>query len=197
MKKKEMLNIILTELFQISLITYLILLITETVKSSFVSEVFNLNILLGVVLISGIGKVLTEVENDNSVNTFTERVWKLFFKKVNTRRTAPVWQGLLKEIKVKKLISEDWSELYKDWYKDQRKHYWSFMETDLKFFFKDLKKSKLKESEFYFTLILSLGGGLLVYYKTQDLGGISLLISAITFLIIGLMSFLIFTDSLD
>jgi len=50
------------EFFQFSLITYLILLFAETLQTGFVSYFFNLNILLGVVLISGITMLITQRE---------------------------------------------------------------------------------------------------------------------------------------
>lgn len=53
--KVQKLHIICEETFQISLAGYLILLLVETVKEGFVSNFFNLNILLGIILISGIG----------------------------------------------------------------------------------------------------------------------------------------------
>jgi hypothetical protein len=51
------------EFFQYSLITYLILLLAETLKEGFVSFFFNLNILLVVVLVSGVVMVLTHNEH--------------------------------------------------------------------------------------------------------------------------------------
>src|SRR5690348_15382582 len=63
--------IVTKELFQVSLITYLVLLIVETIKVNFVSFFFNLNILLGLVLVSGIVMVLAEVEFEN---------WRVFRK---------------------------------------------------------------------------------------------------------------------
>jgi len=51
--------LIVKEIFQYSLVTYLILLLAESIKEGIVSYFFNLNILLGVVLISGIIMILT------------------------------------------------------------------------------------------------------------------------------------------
>ena|SRR6266700_2242071 len=57
---KIKINIIFNEIFQYMLVTYLILLLAETVQEGIVSYFFNLNILLGIILASGIIKVLTE-----------------------------------------------------------------------------------------------------------------------------------------
>ena len=51
--------IVTKEIFQYSLVTYLILLLAETVKAGVVSYFFNLNILLAVVLLSGMIMILT------------------------------------------------------------------------------------------------------------------------------------------
>jgi hypothetical protein len=52
--------IVARELFQTSLVTYLILVVAETLKEGFVSNFFNMNYLLGVVLTSGTAMVLAE-----------------------------------------------------------------------------------------------------------------------------------------
>ncbi len=137
---KSNLGIIINELFQVSLVTYLILLLLETLDKGFVSNVFNLNYLLAVVLISGIIKVLPVAE--------------------------------------KKLLSQ-----------------WDLI--DLKFM--NLRSQlhlpkSFSENDFYFILLIGLTGGTLVYFKTEDLGRISILISVITTIIIFLLSYLIFTD---
>jgi hypothetical protein len=56
-------HLLAEEFFQYSLITYLILLLAETIKEGFVSFFFNLNILLIVVLASGVIMVLTHNEH--------------------------------------------------------------------------------------------------------------------------------------
>lgn len=61
------LNIITKEIFQVSLITYLILLLAETVQEGFVSYFFNLNILLALVLVSGIIMTITHFEEIESL----------------------------------------------------------------------------------------------------------------------------------
>ena len=57
---KNKIGIIGKELFEVSLMAYLILLVLESVKKGFVSNFFNLNVLLLLVLISGILMVLFE-----------------------------------------------------------------------------------------------------------------------------------------
>jgi len=59
---KLKLNLISGEIFKYSLITYLLLILTETLQEGFVSYFFNLNILLVVVLINGVIMVLTHHE---------------------------------------------------------------------------------------------------------------------------------------
>lgn len=118
------LHLLSEEFFQYSLITYLILLLAETLKEGFVSFFFNLNILLVVVLVSGVILVLTHSE-------------KL--------------------------------ELIKE-------------------------KHKLKQSDIEYTIVLAIGGALLVYYKTQELGTIAIIISVLTALIIILLSILLLTE---
>jgi hypothetical protein len=53
-------HLIAEEFFQFSLITYLILLFTESLKKGFVSFFFNPNIILAIVLISGVIMVITD-----------------------------------------------------------------------------------------------------------------------------------------
>jgi hypothetical protein len=53
-------NIIGREFFQVSLVTYLLLTLTEAIQEGFVSNFFNMNYLLIVVLITGVAMVLTE-----------------------------------------------------------------------------------------------------------------------------------------
>jgi len=121
---KPKLHILLEELFQFSLITYLILLLAETLQTGFVSYFFNLNILLGVVLVSGILMVLTHNEQ------------------LDAHRT----------------------------------HH------------------KITTVDLQYVLLLALGGGLLVYYKTQALGQIAKLIAILTGGIIVLLSLLVLID---
>ena len=58
--RKEHLNIVGREFFQVSLVTYLGLTLGETLRPGFVSNFFNLNYVLLVVLVSGVVMVLTE-----------------------------------------------------------------------------------------------------------------------------------------
>ncbi len=67
---KVRIHFIAKEMFQYSLITYLLLLLAETLKQGLVSFFFNLNILLVVVLFSGIIMVLTQNEKlDEALKT--------------------------------------------------------------------------------------------------------------------------------
>ncbi|SRR6266403_2262056 len=121
---KPKLHIIAEEFFQFSLITYLILFLTETLQTGFVSNFFNLNILLEIVLASGVIMVLTHDEK-----------------------------------------------------------------LDL-----PTKPRKLKFFDIVYILLLALGGGSLVYYKTLDLGSIAVWISLLTGGIIILLSLLVLID---
>jgi hypothetical protein len=59
---KNTVNISSREFFQVFLVTYLLLTLAETFREGFVSNFFNINYLLAVVLISGVAMVLTESE---------------------------------------------------------------------------------------------------------------------------------------
>ena len=137
---KSNIGIVFSELFQVSLVTYLILLIMESLDKGFISNVINLNIPLGIVLISGIIKILPITE---------------------------------------KKIRSQWDII------------------DLKFY--DLR-SQLRisktysENDFYFVLLIAFGGGLLILYKTYELGTISFFITGLSIIIIILLSYLIFSD---
>lgn len=60
MSMKQTINIASREFFQTSLVTYLLLTLAETLSEGFVSNFFNMNYLLLVVLVTGIVMVLTE-----------------------------------------------------------------------------------------------------------------------------------------
>jgi hypothetical protein len=60
MNKLSMANTVSKEFFQVLLATYLLLTLTEIYREGFVSNFFNTNYLLLVVLISGVAMVLTE-----------------------------------------------------------------------------------------------------------------------------------------
>ena len=63
---KVKIHIIAQEIFQYSLITYLILQIAEIINQGFVSNFFNINILLILILVCGIIMVITNDENNIS-----------------------------------------------------------------------------------------------------------------------------------
>lgn len=65
---RNALNVIGREFFQASLVTYLVLTLTETLKEGFVSNFFNMNYLLAAVLVSGIMMVLTDQEQSRSAS---------------------------------------------------------------------------------------------------------------------------------
>jgi len=70
----EFLRDIVQNIFEASLVLYLIFLLLETIKEGFISFFFNLNILLVVVLISGVIAVLVgkeEVEGEAQAQEFT------------------------------------------------------------------------------------------------------------------------------
>ncbi|HYK08036.1 MAG TPA: hypothetical protein VEW42_00880 [Candidatus Eisenbacteria bacterium] len=118
-------HVVVREFFQFAFVTYLLLLLLETIKSGFVSYFFNLNILLGVVLGSGALTALTQDKHEEK-------------EKPSQRNLGA-----------------------------------------------DIQNS----------IFLAVGGGLLVFYKTQELGNISFAIAILTMLLIMLLSFLLLTDS--
>jgi hypothetical protein len=61
-RTKKLINVSSREFFQVFLVTYLLLTLAETFREGFVSNFFNINYLLGVVLVSGVAMVLTETE---------------------------------------------------------------------------------------------------------------------------------------
>ncbi len=60
MNTREKIYTIGREFFQVMLITYLVLVVTETIRPGTVSNFFNLNWLLGAVLIFGLAMVIAE-----------------------------------------------------------------------------------------------------------------------------------------
>jgi hypothetical protein len=68
---KNNINIVGREFFQVFLVTYLLLTLAETWRQGFVSNFFNMNWLLLVVLVSGVAMVLTEPAE--SVRKFRKR----------------------------------------------------------------------------------------------------------------------------
>lgn len=117
-------HLVAEEFFQYSLITYLILLFAETIKEGFVSFFFDLNILLVVVLLSGVIMVLTHHEE-------------------------------LEKLK---------------------------------------KPHKINGADIQNIFLFSVGGALLVFYKTFELGVIAFVIAGLTALIIALLSYLLLSD---
>jgi hypothetical protein len=80
--KKNKFGIITEELFRYSLITYILLLIGETIKEGFVTFFLNLNYLLAIVLISGLLMAIFSPEwIKKRHKKFTERdnQWILLF----------------------------------------------------------------------------------------------------------------------
>lgn len=57
---KANLHLVSKEWFQVALVTYLLLTLAETIQEGFVSNFFNLNYLLAVVLLTGVAMVITE-----------------------------------------------------------------------------------------------------------------------------------------
>jgi hypothetical protein len=74
MSIKPVINSFGREFFQVLLVTYLLLTLAETFREGIVSNFFNINYLLAVVLVSGVAMVLTEAEV--SVKKFRKRVTK-------------------------------------------------------------------------------------------------------------------------
>lgn len=69
---RQAVNIIGKEFFQVALVTYLLLTLAETLREGFVSNFFNMNYLLLVVLVSGVAMVLTE-PNEAIIKSFRRR----------------------------------------------------------------------------------------------------------------------------
>ena len=132
---KSNIGIVATELFQVSLVAYLILLLLESISPGFVSDFFNLSFLLWAVILSGIVMVLP----------FSEKKWK--------------------------------SEV-------------SMLEFLLHSAFASWDKGAAKKSRFewMFVFVVRYTCGLLVYYKTSELGAVSIILSFVTGIIIWLLS---------
>lgn len=64
---KIKLHIIAEEFFQYSLVTYLFLLIAESLKEGLVSYFFNFNLLLFIVMLSGLIMALTDYKGINAL----------------------------------------------------------------------------------------------------------------------------------
>lgn len=116
-------HLLAEEFFQYSLLTYLILLMAETLKPGFVNFFFNFNIVLIIVVLSGIIMVLTHNEH-----------------------------------------------------------------------LEPKKTRKIKQADIELIIILALASGLLVYYRTSELGAVSFAITVITTVIILLIAVLLLTE---
>ena len=123
-KLKNKMVVIGEELFQTALITYLILLIIETIQEGFVTNFFSINILLILILIGGITKI-TLSSKKNAVTTI---------------------------------------------------------------------KIEEKKIDLVYIITFGLVGGALVYYKTSELGTISIAISIITSLIVCLLLYILSSE---
>src|SRR3989344_5801582 len=121
---KNKMVVIGEELFQVSLITYLIFLIIETIQEGFVTNFFSINILLILILIGGITKI-TLSSKKNAVTTI---------------------------------------------------------------------KIEEKKIDLVYIITFGLVGGALVYYKTSELGTISIAISIITSLIVCLLLYILSSE---
>ncbi len=121
-RMKLNLGIIAEEAFHVFLVTYLFLLLVETIKPDFVSYFFNLNILLGVVLATGIVMAICTEEKEA-------------------------------------VATQDVSV------------HWKYIAT------------------------ISIAGALLIYYKTEDLRWLSIVLTILTGGIIFLLSYIISIDS--
>jgi regulator of PEP synthase PpsR (kinase-PPPase family) len=73
-KSSQVINIASKEFFQAALVTYLLLTLAETVKEGVVSNFFNMNYLLLLVLVTGVAMVLTEQEPKEQAKRFRKRV---------------------------------------------------------------------------------------------------------------------------
>lgn len=89
MKLTRTVNLISKEAFQVFLVTYLLLTLTETVKTGFVSNFFNMNYLLLVVLVAGVAMVLTEETEETLRERFAPQ--RIAEKSVEKLQPAADW----------------------------------------------------------------------------------------------------------
>jgi len=122
------------DVFEISLITYLVFLLIEELKEGFISYNFNLNILLGLVIVSGILTI---------------------FSKAKTNKHE--------------------------------------LETNLHE--SRIRESRISKKDWIFIIGLGILGGFLIFYKTKELGWLSLVISIISGILIVLLSVLILEEN--
>jgi hypothetical protein len=207
-------GVISKDLFQVSLVTYLILLLLETIKTGFVTFFFDLNILLWITLVSGILMVLTYKEETKITSSeIGKRAWNYFFTSMKGRWGKDAkWNFLFKEVRAKELVDTN-RYMYKEWYAHIKElEAKQLAQSNLSFLLRDISLKRLidrdwtsfshvvkttpniSERDFYYILLLSLGGGALVFYKTESLGKLSIFLSLLSFVIVFLLSFLIFTE---
>lgn len=134
---KTKINIIAEELFQVSFIFYLLFILTDTVLKGFVSYFINLNILLIVVILSGVLMLIP----------------------------IPFWGNY--KTKIKTILIE----AFELWDENGDKHLaWSYIFT------------------------LGIMGGLIVYFKSPQMGNTSLILALATSILIYIMSYIIHHD---
>ncbi len=91
MRLRSAINIASKEFFQATLVTYLLLTLAEVWREGFVSNFFNMNYLLIIVLISGVAMVLSEAAERKYHKRVARAVIVLSIrthKRELTRRTA-------------------------------------------------------------------------------------------------------------
>ncbi len=137
-------SLVVRDLFQISVVTYLMLFLAEAIKSGFVSYFFNLNILLAIVIISGVGMVISHTQE---------------------KKSAPLLEP---------------------------KSSWPAVRMYVRAL-KDPSKNKLNKKEVCYISTASLIGGLVVYYKTSELGVLSIFIACITSIITYVLTYILYT----
>jgi hypothetical protein len=156
-------EIIFGEWFRISLITYLILFLVDIFFQKSVSDFFDLNILLAVVLFGGLCFVISKIDLKN-----------IFRRNSNSTNEEPIY-GFMKI---------NWDTLFDALPKLRE------FEDEIYY-----RNKEMTENEWYFIILVSFSVGYLIYFKTRELGNLSIAISILAGGIILLASFLIFTDN--
>ncbi len=215
-KFKNYVGVIFRDLFQVSLVTYLILLLLEIIKAGFVSFFFDTNILLWVTLVSGVVMVLTFDENEKLTTVdIGKRVWHYFFTVARGKvEKDSKWGVLFKEIRAEELLNRNFKYIYKDWMSYARElELKSMVTSNLSIILREISlkrvvdrdweslskkigggSKRVSEREIYFIFLVSLGGASLIFYKTGNLGKLSLVLALLTFIIVFLLSYLVFTE---
>jgi hypothetical protein len=119
---------------------------------------------------------------------------------------------LFTEIRAKELVKKGWTMDTHDWYTFTKEKYlenWmkSGVPTETRFdrlsyarernwesFVNSVSGNGIGKKDLIFILLVSIGGGALVYYQTQDLGTISMIIAPLSGLIVLLLSILIYSE---